>query len=80
MDVVCPDFSKAFDCLPQYYPREADSPWLRQIHSSLDEKLAGWPGPENAGEHLSKSFATTNLLSFNEFHLNNLVMFFPSTH
>ena len=44
----------------------------------LDKELAGWLGTESAGEHLSKSFLTTNLLPFNEFHLNNLVMFFPS--
>ena len=31
--VVYLDFSKAFDCLPQYSPAEAGSPWLGQVYS-----------------------------------------------
>jgi len=33
-----------------FFPAEAGSPWLGQIHSWLGKELAGWLGPESGGE------------------------------
>jgi len=50
VDVIYLDFSKTSDCLLQYSPGEAGSPWFGQVHSSLGEKLSGRPGPTSCGE------------------------------
>ena len=50
VDVIYLDFSKAFNHFPQYCPREAGSPWLAEVDSSLGEILAGGLGPESGGE------------------------------
>ncbi|XP_046765712.1 uncharacterized protein LOC124417654 [Gallus gallus] len=60
VDVVYPDFSKAFDAvLPQYSRAEAGSPsWLGQVRSRLGKEAAGGPGPEGGGEWSSIQLAT----------------------
>mgnify|MGYP001857334104 CR=1 FL=1 len=37
-------------CLPHYFPGEAGSLWLGQLHSLLDKELAEWPRPEIGGK------------------------------
>ena len=50
VDIVYLDFSKAFDCLPQYSTGEPGRLWLGQIHSLLGKELAACLGQESGGE------------------------------
>lgn len=40
-DIVYLDFSKAFDAISDYLPREAGNSWLGRVYSYLDKKLPG---------------------------------------
>ena len=57
VDIVCLDFSKAFDCLPQY-SGEAGSLWLGQVCSLLGEALASGLGPESGDKWIYIQLAT----------------------
>ena len=47
VDIVCLDFSKAFDTVS---PGEAVTQWVEQVHSLLYKELDGVSGPEAGGE------------------------------
>jgi len=50
-DVVCLDFSKAFDTISHCILLEKfGSLWLGQLHSLVGKELARGPGPESDGE------------------------------
>ena len=51
VDVVCLDFSKAFDTLPHSTLLEKTScPWFGWVYSLLDKELAEWLSAESGGE------------------------------
>ena len=46
VDVVYLDFSKAFDSLPWYPPREAQEVWAQWVVGEVDWELAEWQNSE----------------------------------